>query len=545
MTTPVLEDVEDPQDAEAWAALVSTLKQLERENAELKETVRFLSNKLIDYGHEEDLTLIRVSGSGSGIRIEDLPDEILLLIFREVVPPQWMLNRIKELVPDSLESFDLEAKTSLALVCKQWNLIATEMLYKNIFLRRVGQVPALARTLQNTSALRLIVRHLNLSCFVPRAYQKLFEAQTNQILDMCPGLTHFGLTPLYRIPTTEYIHAFLSLKTTITRLEFTEQINFTFILASVTQLCQGLRSLSLSFTENYQDSYPYLDFLKLEELRVKQLTQDSDESMLTPTLWNWSMPVLQRLWFTSCRSDDFSESSFTLLFLKKYAASVIFLSLSIACCIPLQKDNLCPKLQHLCVEVSSRQETWFPVDGHTSLAYVDVWCQPNRASKAIPPDLKSRFPALKLCRLFDWSFRYFEELSVQFPPGLPAMRSELDMKQRGLQQQRPSFRALLQDAEQLPRPAWMTAIFDVISPASVNGQSNLDDIEGVVLPVDENPEEWTDGRFIYHRESDGDSDSTVDEGSVGCLQDGREFYQDEDWQADAEEALDIFSSMQE
>ncbi|KAJ7071954.1 hypothetical protein C8F01DRAFT_1361405 [Mycena amicta] len=517
---------------ETWSEATDEIERLQTENAELKETVRLLSSRLMKYQ--------------SRVSVAELPHEILLMIFRKCLPPSWML--VRELIPDSLYATDLERKTFLALVCKAWNRVASDLLYGNVHLRSVGQVVSFARALETQSGLGPIVRHLELSCFVPRGYRAIFEAETSRILDLCPRLGHLGFVPNFLIPTMVY--QLPRMNPTITSLEFTPDVDFTIVLAALTQLCRGLRSLSLPFSETYRDTYPRLNFPVLEELRALVLVPvKSDRALSTPppSLWNWSMPVLQRLWLVSRAraSGNGSRESWLVcapLFLDAFGTNISFLSLHVANLgEPIILRVRCPKLKHLVITTSYWRSRAVPtVESHAGVRYLDVWCQWNaemEPSRLHLPDvhkLKSGFPCLVACRFLDASFIHSHRLPLEFPPGLPAFRGEIVFEG-------PDGHSEDANDDHLPLPDWWETILDFVDPASVYRQYDLTDsvpFEDLGDPYTvstcwtSDKDESDDG--VY---SDGDSDSFVDEGH------GDEFYSEELWEVDRDEALEIFSTV--
>jgi len=59
-------------------------------------------------------------------------------------------------------------KKSLVLVCQQWREAVLPFLYRNVVLRRVGQVVAFARTLQSSSlVVAPLVHSVSFTLFVP------------------------------------------------------------------------------------------------------------------------------------------------------------------------------------------------------------------------------------------------------------------------------------------------------------------------------------------------------------------------------------------
>lgn len=105
------------------------------------------------------------STSSNGSPATSLPYELLLQIFLDTVP------RLHEYDPSVSQGFrsswlskSLRTKKALPLVCRAWHAPATDILYSDIVLRRMGQVPALAEALRERSATDEFVVSLILSC---------------------------------------------------------------------------------------------------------------------------------------------------------------------------------------------------------------------------------------------------------------------------------------------------------------------------------------------------------------------------------------------
>src|ERR1700691_1480708 len=80
---------------------------------------------------------------------KQLPQEILHIIFQLVLPPSFFLDPALYRGPQSPWCQSLRSKKALVSVCKAWWCAGVDMLYAEIVLRRVGQVPALIRTLES------------------------------------------------------------------------------------------------------------------------------------------------------------------------------------------------------------------------------------------------------------------------------------------------------------------------------------------------------------------------------------------------------------
>ncbi|KAJ7141338.1 hypothetical protein C8R44DRAFT_763206 [Mycena epipterygia] len=93
---------------------------------------------------EQALSMSRHHASGHFSRALDrLPHEILLMVFRSALAPQWLLNGVapEPPHPQSVWSVDLRMKLSIFNTCKSWHPIGLELFYENVALRRIEQVP--------------------------------------------------------------------------------------------------------------------------------------------------------------------------------------------------------------------------------------------------------------------------------------------------------------------------------------------------------------------------------------------------------------------
>ncbi|KAF7315837.1 hypothetical protein MIND_00100100 [Mycena indigotica] len=541
---------------------LNELLQLRRENVELREAVGQLSGKLL--AAYEALSSYR----RPKISVAELPHEILLAIFPKSLPPLWMLRNTRELTLGSMYTIDLEYKTSLTLVCKNWNLVATEMLYKNIHLRSVGQMTAFLRTLsERKSTYGEIVRRIDLSCFVPRGYHRLFDEQTRQILANCPRLNHFGFVPIYRIPSL--CHNLPTLPTTITSIEFTEKVDTMLMLGALTQLCGSLRSVCLPFSEGHQDWYPQLNFLLLEELRVSIRLKEAHITLPMPLIWTWSMPKLERLWLTSVAGGHQSIALIPL-FLEAFGTNVTFLALNWNFGTSgILEDIFCPKLKHLAVTCKHWiGECTLTVRGHPGLQFLDVWCFRNKSRSRqlfrteLPPlhipdisllDLRSQFPCIEVFRCLDIAFQgVYSDIPFVFPPGRPNTRGEVDVH-RLLQTRHQSLSIQFAQMDTLPLPPWMATILEFMPHASIYDQHDLRasvDFEELGLQsqhlVSAADDSDDDSEWLPKEDdsSEEDSDYSIEEDiDKTCLEGECEFYPEEEWQIGTDEALGIFDSI--
>ncbi|KAI1792044.1 hypothetical protein LXA43DRAFT_372545 [Ganoderma leucocontextum] len=130
--------------------------------------------------------------------LPQLPQEVLLTIFRFTEPPSHLYLPDIRIGPRNPWLISLRAKTALVLVCKAWAAPATECLYSHIVLRRMGQISALAHTFraagnQNFSNL---VRSLHVDmCVVLSHCADVVRQDFQYILSQSPMLLAFTFNP--------------------------------------------------------------------------------------------------------------------------------------------------------------------------------------------------------------------------------------------------------------------------------------------------------------------------------------------------------------
>ncbi|KAJ7873934.1 hypothetical protein B0H14DRAFT_2719314, partial [Mycena olivaceomarginata] len=277
----------------------------------------------------------------------ELPHEMLLMIFRHVLPPRWLLSGLQSLAayPDDMLSADLRMKHSLLSVCKSWNQVGTELLYESVVLRRILQLP---------------VFRLNLNCFPPRGYCQLYENGTRRILALCPNISHFGFSPPFLIPG--FSSTLLALPSSITSLECNSNIAYPV-------LSDNLRSLTLAIPSTYDEGHPVLLFGRVEDLCLIM----EPDSVVSPS--KWLFPDLRKLWlngYLDCHSGTPKRPKAKEL-IDAYGARITFLGLFPDYSIYGLHGLLsrCPVLEHLAV-----RQRWVPEIGplasHT-VKFVDIF----------------------------------------------------------------------------------------------------------------------------------------------------------------------------
>lgn len=120
-------------------------------------------------------------------------NEILLMIFHRTVAPSYLLDTASSGKPNSAWFYSVSRNVSLALVCKRWYQIASELLYEQVALHEIGQLCLLARTLECNGSLGVLIKRIHIHFAIPRAHQPLIDEELRTVVDRAPHLNHFAL----------------------------------------------------------------------------------------------------------------------------------------------------------------------------------------------------------------------------------------------------------------------------------------------------------------------------------------------------------------
>ncbi|KAJ7045990.1 hypothetical protein C8F04DRAFT_1066966 [Mycena alexandri] len=322
-----------------------------------------------------------------------LPHAILLRIFRDALPPPWLLSGSKTLLPNPLDIswVDLRTKLSILAVCKSWNRVGTELLYERVTLRRILHLSVFVRALESREGLGALVRHLNVDCFVPHGYSRLYGTETERILKLCPNLSHIGVSPPFWIPGLPCLLPPMS--STITSLEFSRGFPYSTILPFLVELSHNLKSLVLSLPA-VDDQHPALTFDKLEVLGL-----DVDNESEFPAS-KWRIPALRRLWvsFHGVRHHEILTH-----LLEAYGATLTSLRLprtSREFHVQPLLDR-CPLLESLTLHEDAAKSVH-----HQTVKFIDIFC----VEKPRADSLEARFPSLRRYRNLAFMASMFRDL---------------------------------------------------------------------------------------------------------------------------------------
>ncbi|KAI1784065.1 hypothetical protein LXA43DRAFT_1077489 [Ganoderma leucocontextum] len=140
----------------------------------------------------------KTAGPRRGLISPELPQEVLLTIFRFTEPPSHLYLPDIRSGPRNPWLISLRAKTALVLVCKAWAAPATECLYSDIVLRRMGQISALAHTFRaaGNQSFSNLVRSLHIDmCVVLTHCADVIRQDFQYILSQSTMLLAFTFNP--------------------------------------------------------------------------------------------------------------------------------------------------------------------------------------------------------------------------------------------------------------------------------------------------------------------------------------------------------------
>ena len=127
----------------------------------------------------------------------------LELIFEASLPPEPLIDSSLSYGPESTWSERLRTQKALTLVCHNWHEVAVALLYHDIVLRRVNQIPALLRTLRLNPNLRDLIKHITFACYVPEAWDDVTSRSITLLIGLCPNLRSIN----FSMPFSEWLSA--------------------------------------------------------------------------------------------------------------------------------------------------------------------------------------------------------------------------------------------------------------------------------------------------------------------------------------------------
>ncbi|KAJ7101280.1 hypothetical protein B0H15DRAFT_407869 [Mycena belliarum] len=357
----------------------------------------------------------------------EIPDEILLSIFRSTLPPSWMVYWPEESSPFPLKwSADMRTKLAIIRVCRAWHRVGIEFLYESVVIRQIGQLPALVNALETREGLGALVRHFNICCFPPPGYYDMHDTQITKVFALCGNLAHFAYTPHFTggVAGVYYTHVespppfdrlHFVVPPTVSTLELGPVMNYPNILLSVAHLSSALFSLSLTLNGSNLLEHTKLVFPCLENLRI--------DCAGRPIL-HWVVPALRCLVWR----DEYTASEKLREFFRGCGQKLK----SIEILYPAQQSlhailDCCPIIEYIAVGYEEYVD--FLGSSHPTLASLDVFVDdtvpwyPDTINDPISlsqgSNLNQRsFPSLRICRFLHGSI-LLHHLRYTPPPALP------------------------------------------------------------------------------------------------------------------------------
>ncbi|KDQ62785.1 hypothetical protein JAAARDRAFT_470903 [Jaapia argillacea MUCL 33604] len=119
-----------------------------------------------------------------------IPPELLGHIFNHLIPPSYTLHPQWQLIPHAIWPSVVQDITALTLVCKAWSYLATEVLYNQIIIQHVYQLPPLLRSLESPNSNRGdLIRSLTLWFSSTTPWYEVYTEDTERIFRLCHRLT--------------------------------------------------------------------------------------------------------------------------------------------------------------------------------------------------------------------------------------------------------------------------------------------------------------------------------------------------------------------
>ncbi|KAI0331897.1 hypothetical protein GY45DRAFT_1321703 [Cubamyces sp. BRFM 1775] len=346
---------------------------------------------------------------------------------------------------------ELRFRKGLILVCKNWSGPATEALYEDVVLRRMGQIPALATALTTSWNAAVAIDQRNLadcvnsiridSCGVLPEYADEIHDALRTILERCTSLGVFEVHVDAALPTTvdqsggtdvffpvwllendtypELQRAVRGRLTTLRALDLSVPLSGTHVLRhlhqALLQCASTLETLKLGpYTDSADEEYdmstlPLLSLPRLQELYVHTARNKLYYDLLC-TMWN--MPTLQRL-------TTLGDGSVPYRLLFQHGSHLRYLHLfprnrSLPDITGIERvPEFCPALEHLVVAARSyKTQPFIPALKSDTLRYLDIWtCHEytcRRWKKVLEAPPESALPALR-------SVRRLSDLRVDLP----------------------------------------------------------------------------------------------------------------------------------
>ncbi|KAI0756632.1 hypothetical protein C8Q80DRAFT_46777 [Daedaleopsis nitida] len=357
----------------------------------------------------------------TGPHFASLPPEILLRIFKGTMPP-YHEHDPAALRPRNPWIEEIRFRKGLTLVCKTWSWPATAILYEDVVLRRMGQIPALARTLSSPNGrdFGVLIQHIRMdSCVVWAPCADVVQQDLSFILTRSVALRSFsfhgnpnfpivntpdegngwdGFNPSWFVDKTTIQDAFVTrISSGLRELDISMTLSETYVVGLHRLLSQATSLTSLKIGPVavggwFRDTpRTPLGTLELPSLRYLQLYTDHP-LFVTLVCSSWKMPALQGLTAMNCRD-------IPIELLKKHGRPLTYLHIcpkkndrvydySWEPCATTYLDDdfasICPVLEHFVFPAMSPNQTP-PIILRSlrspTIRYVDIWCHACAATR--------------------------------------------------------------------------------------------------------------------------------------------------------------------
>lgn len=122
----------------------------------------------------------------------------LRLIFEAVFPPEGFLDPSLSAGPDSPWCRAQRTRKALTLVCRDWRQVALPFLYRDVVIRRMGQMAALRRTIDsNPTFYSQMIRSFTILCNVSLNFRALVSDCLASLLNRCTRLKSLSFGPMF------------------------------------------------------------------------------------------------------------------------------------------------------------------------------------------------------------------------------------------------------------------------------------------------------------------------------------------------------------
>ncbi|KAI5897380.1 uncharacterized protein SCHCODRAFT_02683730 [Schizophyllum commune H4-8] len=238
---------------------------------------------------------------GTSSLLNDLSAEVLQLIFDRAVAPSFLISPRYAICEDPWLKA-MEMKTTLPLVCHSWYNASIGILYADIGLRSVGQVAALADTIEKAPTLAPLIKSLAFACYVAKHHEAAYTHDAGLLLQMCKNL--------WRVSFIAYNNLDLGLLLPLLHPDVPDNAHITHLDVDIHPGCEVFINGNLEmhnaplFATLRVDPRTIVDLAaQLVELRLPLIEESAQQVEL-------HFPVLRTF---SCEVNKWGRSSFTYL----------------------------------------------------------------------------------------------------------------------------------------------------------------------------------------------------------------------------------------